>query len=205
MLKAGGCIIGLMALAAAPGVYADENLLNWSYIRAGGFVQKVDVVDIEASGFGIEWSHEFTSGFLMQISYLDGEVDEVFDMDVDDIDISQKSIFIGAVSAPSVKYRMLAGIGYDRETLDTPVGKVESGVYRLTTGGRVLVAPRFELNATGSLIWLEDASDTDDSSDFSLGVGARFHFTNHLSLGASFSRVFDLESDVIQASLSWQY
>ena len=164
----------LAAAAALSPCFAQADGLSYSYLDLAYVNTDIDGVDEDLDGFGLRGSLEVADNIFLFAGYADQSA-SVFGSD---IDYQAYDIGGGYAWSFAPAADVYGRIAYVKAELDFPGGDVDDDGYSLGVGMRGRVAQQFELE--GALNYVDDSDGGDDTS---LGLGARWYFTDQLALG----------------------
>lgn len=185
-------LLGSALLLAFSQVSANEGP-KWDSLSIG--YQNVDLSGIDVSGFTFSGSklvndNVFFFGNVSMNSDTVGGID--FDLDTTTLGvgyrhgISDKTDFFGSLS-----YEKLEVEASGRGLSDSADGNG----YGLTVGLRSMASDKVEL--LGSLGYI----DIEDDSEAEFAVGAYYHFTDRFALGLNYSKIDELKTTGLSATL----
>lgn len=208
------------ALAATPALAYEPH--SYSYVEVGWWDYTTEVDqdlgmpsdDIEGDGYSIAASYRTEGGALFQGHYSDGEIDKFWGLSLSgtgiDLDMRTYGVLVGGTNQINERTSFWAGAGYDREEIKGRVQglgseKLTADVWHFGGGFRFWTAPMIELNA--GLRFVHASSDDLDTSDNDgeLSLGLRFQPISWLSVGASYARLLDAESEMLKADVRYQF
>ncbi len=196
---------------AAAGLASAEQPFSYKYIEGAHYEQDLTLDvglpsdEIEGDAGGVAVSYDF-DGVLLQAGYISGDVDKAWGYKTKDlgadVDFSELSLFVGGVGSPNAKTSVFGGIGYQREEWDTNFGDADTDVWTFGAGARYWLLPMVELN--GGANFVHARFEEDSENDVETSIGLRFQPIKWFSVGATFTRQIDAESDIMKADIRFQ-
>lgn len=184
--------------------------------------------EVEADGWSIAGSYRTEGGVLFQGYYSEGDIDRAWGVKPSEIerltgiktdfDVESWGVLVGGANYLDDKTSFWGGFGYGRDELKLRVSVPgigsESETYRIdqySLGGGVRhnVLPMLEINGGARIVHFRaDESDLLDDfkdTDVEVTVGARFQPVKLVSIGASYARQLDADSEIIRADVRLQF
>lgn len=164
----------LAALALAGPALAAESGFSYSYAELGYIDTEIDDFDVDGDGFGLRGSFAFTPHLHGFASYADVDFDN---------DLGAQTLQVGAgVNWPvSPRLDVIGRLSYVDVEVDAGRFSADDSGFGLEAALRGRPMERLEL--TGGIEYV----DVGDSDDTSLGVGARYYFTDQFAAGGDLS------------------
>lgn len=191
---------------------------SYNYVELGWFdrTEELDVGlpndELEGDGYSLAGSFRAESGVLFQFNYSDGEIDRAWGEDLSGTGVSadykKYGVLVGAASQATERTSFWGGVGFDREELEVAVsgfGSDTAEVDEIHFGGGVRhsLVDMLELNAGLRAIHFRGEDDND--SDVEVSAGLRFQPVSLVSIGASYSRLLDFETEIVKADVRLQF
>lgn len=168
--------VALTAAAVLSPCLAQADGLSYSFVDLAYVSTEIDGVDRDLDGLGLRGSLEVADNVFLFAGYIDQST-TVYggDVDAQSYDVGGGYAWSFAPAAD-----VYGTISYVKAEVDFPGGNVDDDGYSLGVGMRGRVAGQFELE--GSLNYVDFSDGGDDTT---LGLGARWYFTDQLALGVA--------------------
>jgi hypothetical protein len=222
-----------LAALALPAVAADYTPHSYTYIEGSWFdrsaewdIETGESDDkLEADGWAFGGSYLTQAGLLIQARYSEGDIDQAWGITESEaenllgasvnFEVKSYGFLIGGANQVNAKLSTWGGFGFDRDELELSASGYSGSIgydvdmYSLGGGARYTVIPMIELSLSGRIIHfradetelLDDYKDTDGE----VTAGVRFQPLAMLSVGASYSRQLDAESEYVKADVRFQF
>jgi len=168
-------IVSALAATAAllPFVTQAEGL-SYSYIDLAYINTDIDQFDEDVDGFALRGSLEITDQVFLFANYADQST-SIFG---DDLDVQNYGLGVGYAWPIAPSMDLYGKIGYVKYEADFRGFNADDDGYSLALGLRGRPADQIELEGAINYVDLSDSGD-----DTSLGLGARWFFTDQFAVG----------------------
>ncbi len=170
--------LGLVAasLMLSPLATTQAEGIGYTYADVGYVVTDLDGIDKDLDGFLLRGSLEIAENWFAYARYLDQSVT----FGGADVDLQQFSVGGGYAWSFADNMDLYGKLGYTEAEVDVSGsgGSVDDDGYELGVGIRARPVEPFELEGSVNYIDLSDSGE-----DTTLGVAARWYFTDNLALG----------------------
>lgn len=183
----------LAAAALVPSVSLAEGL-SYSYLDVAYINTDIDRFDEDVDGFALRGSFEVADQVFIRAGYADQST-TVFGFD---IDLQSFNVGIGYAWPIASATDLYGVVGYTSVEADAGGGSVDDDGYELVVGVRSRVADSFELEGSVNYVDLSDSGD-----DTSLGLGARWYFTDAFAVGVE--GAFGDDASTYGVGLRWNF
>ena len=158
-------LLSLSAAAAAEG-------LDYTYVQGSYSQVEFDDIGVDGDGFGIAGSYAIGDRFAVIAGFESGDLD--FGVETTGYEIG------GLFHAPlSDRVDLVTTLSYVSLEFDVPgFGSVDDDGFGVGVGLRGMASPKVELNGGISYVDFSDGGD-----DTTFGAGARYSFTDAVSVG----------------------
>ncbi len=216
-----------LSFSAAASLASAEQPFSYTYIE-GAYIDRsaeweLDVGEsddkVEGDGYSVTGSWQSASGVLLQAHYADGDIDKVWGVEVSDIpggdaDFERYGVLVGGTGQPNAKTSVWGGFGYDQEQVTLSVAglgsdEVDFNNYSLVIGARYWLIDMLEINGSARLVHSR-ADETDvfrkySDTDTEAAVGVRFQPFSMVSVGATYARFLDSETETVKFDARLQF
>lgn len=202
--------------------YPDDPIdFSYRFVEVASYSQKAQIDvglpndEVKGSGYGVTGSYNF-GWFLVQIGYIDGEVDEAWGYNVHrdlraETDFKQTSLTLGAIHKVTDDTAIQGGLTVEREELEGSYSdqyfsisaRQETTIVKAGIGMRTWLVRLLEFSADAGLLSIDTGSDRDTDAEIAFGV--RMHFFEHASMGLTHSQYIDMDSSVFKVDLRAQF
>jgi hypothetical protein len=180
--------------------------------------------EVEADGWSIAGSFRTDGGALFQGYYSEGDIDKAWGAKPSEIgnllgvgvdfEVRSWGVLVGGASYINDRTSAWAGFGYGRDELKLKFKGLFTEDYdidQFSFGGGVRYTPiqMLEVNGGARLVHFRadetDLLDDYRDTDVEVTIGARFQPVRLVSIGASYARQLDAESEIIRADVRLQF
>lgn len=220
----------LSAVFVSPAFAADH---SYTYIEGARFDRSAewdldageDDDTVEADGWAVAGSYRTVSGVLFQAHYSDGEIDNAWGVKKSELEgelgsnvdftIKSYGVFVGGANQINANLSAWGGFGYDREELELTAsgysGSIDYDIDEYSVGGGVRYTPieYIEINGGARAIHFR-ADETELLSDYKdtdveVHIGARVQPIKWVSVGVTYFRQIDADSDNLKLDARLQF
>lgn len=187
----------LSALAASTALMpflAQAEGLSYSYLDLAYINTDIDEFDEELDGFALRGSIELSDQVFLYAGYSSQSTD-IFGTDVD---YDRLNLGLGYAWPVNTSTDIYGKVGYVQAEADAGGFDIDDDGYELAVGMRGRVVEQLELEGSLNYVDLSDSGD-----DTSLGLGARWYFTEQFAGGVEGQ--FGDDANTYGISLRWDF